>query len=175
VEGHLNSKTVIFRRAELYSYFAFYLVNICNKIAKFDEIIFNWKLAAVMALFTSVFERLRESSFFRWRRPLMPLFTFCLKNDKKHQKNSAKIIQIKMGKNSVQKVSSGWKKRVKIEYARLRHQKKFRHQDDIRVAWRGNRVAMQASHIKVRFCQKVLICFCHNSKHNSKQTNIFFL
>ena len=53
-----------------------------------------------------------------------------------------------MGKNSVQKVSSGWKKRVKIEYARLRHQKKFRHQDDIRVAWRGNRVAMQASHIK---------------------------
>ena len=54
----------------------------------------------------------------------------------------------KMGKNSVQKVSAGWKKRVKIEYARLRHQKKFRHQDDIRVAWRGNRVAMQAGHIK---------------------------
>ena len=48
-----------------------------------------------------------------------------------------------MGKNPVQKVSAGWKKRVKIEYARLRHQKKFRHQDDIRVAWRGNRVAMQ--------------------------------
>ena len=53
-----------------------------------------------------------------------------------------------MGKNPVQKVSAGWKKRVKIEYARLRHQKKFRHQDDIRVAWRGNRVAMQAAHIK---------------------------
>ena len=47
-----------------------------------------------------------------------------------------------------QKVSAGWKKRVKIEYARLRHQKKFRLQDDIRVAWRGNRVAMQAAHIK---------------------------
>ena len=53
-----------------------------------------------------------------------------------------------MGKSSVQKVSAGWKKRVKIEYARLRHQKKFRHQDDIRVAWRGNRVSMQAAHIK---------------------------
>ncbi len=53
-----------------------------------------------------------------------------------------------MGKSSVQKVSAGWKKRVKIEHARLRHQKKFRHQDDIRVAWRGNRVAMQASNIK---------------------------
>ena len=47
-----------------------------------------------------------------------------------------------------QKVSAGWKKRVKIEYARLRHQKKFRLQDDIRVAWHGNRVAMQAAHIK---------------------------
>ena len=47
-----------------------------------------------------------------------------------------------------QKVSNGWKKKVKIEYARLRHQKKFRLQDDIRVAWRGNRVAMQAAHIK---------------------------
>ena len=53
-----------------------------------------------------------------------------------------------MGRNSYAKVSQGWKKRVKIEYARLRHQKKFRHQDDIRVAWRGNRVAMQAAHIK---------------------------
>ena len=53
-----------------------------------------------------------------------------------------------MGRNTYAKVSQGWKKRVKIEYARLRHQKKFRHQDDIRVAWRGNRVAMQAAHIK---------------------------
>ena len=47
-----------------------------------------------------------------------------------------------------EKVSAGWKKRVKIEYARLRSQKKFRLQDDIRVAWRNNRVAMQAAHIK---------------------------
>ena len=53
-----------------------------------------------------------------------------------------------MGKNSVQKVSQGWKKRVKIEYDRLRHQKKFRHQDDIRKGWRTNRVAMQAANIK---------------------------
>ena len=53
-----------------------------------------------------------------------------------------------MGKNSVQKVSQGWKKRVKIEYDRLRHQKKFRHQDDIRKGWRTNRVAMQAATIK---------------------------
>ena len=64
-----------------------------------------------------------------------------------------------MGKNSVQKVSSGWKKRVKIEYARLRHQKKFRHQDDIRVAWRGNRVAMQASHIKVHILSESTVVF----------------
>ena len=53
-----------------------------------------------------------------------------------------------MGKNSVQKVSQGWKKRVKIEYDRLRHQKKFRHQDDIRKGWRTNRVAMQAATLK---------------------------
>ena len=53
-----------------------------------------------------------------------------------------------MAKTGEQKVSAGWKKRVKIEYARLRQQKKFRHQDDIRVAWRANRVAMQAGHIK---------------------------
>ena len=47
-----------------------------------------------------------------------------------------------------EKVSAGWKKRVKIEYARLRSQKKFRLQDDIRVAWRNNRVAMKGAHIK---------------------------
>ena len=50
----LNSKTVIFRRAELHKYFVFYLVNFYNKIAKFEEAVFYLKLAAVMALFTSV-------------------------------------------------------------------------------------------------------------------------
>ena len=37
------------------------------------------------------------------------------------------------------KVSLKWKKRVKIEYARLRQQKKFRHNDDMRTAWRNNK------------------------------------
>jgi len=37
------------------------------------------------------------------------------------------------------KVSPEWKKRVSIEYARLRTQKKFRHQDDIKMAWNSNR------------------------------------
>jgi len=37
------------------------------------------------------------------------------------------------------KVSSRWKKRVKIEYDRLRQQKKFRQKDDERQAWRKNR------------------------------------
>ena len=43
------------------------------------------------------------------------------------------------------KVSLRWKKRVKIEYDRLRQQKKFRHQDDIRVAWRKNKAEGLAS------------------------------
>jgi len=37
------------------------------------------------------------------------------------------------------KVRERWKKRVKIEYDRLRQQKKFRQQDDKRLAWRKNR------------------------------------
>lgn len=53
-----------------------------------------------------------------------------------------------MANKPTPKVTMSWKKRVKLEYGRLRHQKKFRHQDDIRVAWRGNRVSMQAGHIK---------------------------
>jgi len=40
------------------------------------------------------------------------------------------------------KVSSRWKKRVKIEHDRLRQQKKFRQKDDERQAWRKNRLAM---------------------------------
>ncbi len=36
-------------------------------------------------------------------------------------------------------VAAKWKKRVKMEYARLRHQKRFRHHDDMRNAWRNNR------------------------------------
>ena len=53
-----------------------------------------------------------------------------------------------MGKSSTVKVSARWKKRVKLEYARLRQQKKFRHQDDIRVSWRANRAAMKSGYIK---------------------------
>ena len=37
------------------------------------------------------------------------------------------------------KVSPKWKKRVKIEYARLRQQKRFRHHDDMRIAWKNNK------------------------------------
>ena len=41
------------------------------------------------------------------------------------------------------KVSPEWKKRVSIEYARLRAQKKFRHQDDIKMAWNSNRTSIE--------------------------------
>ena len=41
------------------------------------------------------------------------------------------------------KVSPEWKKRVSLEYARLRAQKKFRHQDDIKMAWNSNRGAIE--------------------------------
>ena len=41
------------------------------------------------------------------------------------------------------KVSPEWKKRVSLEYARLRAQKKFRHQDDIKMAWNTNRGAIE--------------------------------
>ena len=44
-----------------------------------------------------------------------------------------------MASKSSSKVSPEWKKRVSIEYARLRAQKKFRHQDDIKMAWNSNR------------------------------------
>ena len=42
-------------------------------------------------------------------------------------------------KTASSKVSPEWKKRVSLEYARLRAQKKFRHQDDIKMAWNSNR------------------------------------
>ena len=42
-------------------------------------------------------------------------------------------------KSASSKVSPEWKKRVSLEYARLRAQKKFRHQDDIKMAWNSNR------------------------------------
>ena len=42
-------------------------------------------------------------------------------------------------KVSSSKVSPEWRKRVSIEYARLRAQKKFRHQDDIKMSWNSNR------------------------------------
>lgn len=40
------------------------------------------------------------------------------------------------------KVTLKWRKKVKMEYARLRQQKKFRHQDDMRLAWRNNRATL---------------------------------
>jgi histone-lysine N-methyltransferase EZH2 len=42
------------------------------------------------------------------------------------------------------KVSPDWRKRVNLEYARLRAQKKFRHQDDIKMAWNSNRSTIEA-------------------------------
>lgn len=41
------------------------------------------------------------------------------------------------------KVSAKWRKRVKIEYLRLRQQRKFRHQEDMRLAWKNNRANLQ--------------------------------
>ena len=42
------------------------------------------------------------------------------------------------------KVSPDWRKRVSLEYARLRAQKKFRHQDDIKMAWNSNRSTIES-------------------------------
>ncbi|XP_023346406.1 histone-lysine N-methyltransferase EZH2 [Eurytemora carolleeae] len=45
-----------------------------------------------------------------------------------------------MGKVVQEKLlSPDWRKRVQIEYTRLKQQKKFRHQDDIKMAWNRNR------------------------------------
>ena len=41
-------------------------------------------------------------------------------------------------------VTLKWRKKVKMEYARLRQQKKFRHQDDMRLAWSGNRATLDS-------------------------------
>jgi histone-lysine N-methyltransferase EZH2 len=41
------------------------------------------------------------------------------------------------------KVTPDWRKRVSLEYARLRAQKKFRHQDDIKMAWNANRSTIE--------------------------------
>ena len=42
------------------------------------------------------------------------------------------------------KVKPDWKKRVRFEYKRLREQRKFRYQEDIKVSWRKNRAKMEA-------------------------------
>jgi len=43
------------------------------------------------------------------------------------------------GRSRSKAVSAKWKKLVKNEYRRLRQQKRFRHQDDMRMAWKKNR------------------------------------
>ena len=47
------------------------------------------------------------------------------------------------GVSSSTKVKPDWKKRVRVEYKRLREQRKFRYQEDIKVAWRKNRAKME--------------------------------
>ena len=47
------------------------------------------------------------------------------------------------GVSSTTKVKPDWKKRVRVEYKRLREQRKFRYQEDIKVAWRKNRAKME--------------------------------
>ena len=93
-----------------------------------------------------VSKRLREYNNYSYAVSRERWFFVYKLKEKKVSEKKIKNLSTNMPKD--QKVSAGWKKRVKIEYARLRHQKKFRLQDDIRVAWRGNRVAMQAAHIK---------------------------
>ena len=40
------------------------------------------------------------------------------------------------------KVSAIWKKRIKLEYMRLRSLKKFKRADEIKDAWNSNRVKL---------------------------------
>ena len=47
--------------------------------------------------------------------------------------------------SDLSKVTAKWKKRVNLEYARLRQQKRFRHQDDMRTAWRANKQQKDAA------------------------------
>ena len=48
------------------------------------------------------------------------------------------------GVTSSSKVKLDWKKRVRFEYKRLREQRKFRYQEDIKVSWRKNKAKMEA-------------------------------
>lgn len=48
-------------------------------------------------------------------------------------------------KECKEKISQEWRKRVTVEYARLKQQKKFRHQDDIKMAWNNNRRTIEKS------------------------------
>ena len=50
--------------------------------------------------------------------------------------------------NKDTKVTPDWRKRVSIEYARLRAQKKFRHQDDIKMAWNANRSTIEQKSVE---------------------------
>jgi len=54
-----------------------------------------------------------------------------------------------MGKPAKEKLGAEWRKRVQIEYTRLKQRRKFKHQDDIKSAWNRNRSLIQG-HSKVK-------------------------
>ena len=60
--------------------------------------------------------------------------------------------------SSSYKMTEEWKKRVKLEYNRLKSLKKFKRADEIKEAWNNNRTKLQGKFKNFQPCQEI----CYN-------------